>query len=70
MKDNPVTFWKLTSHGVENSVRCAKLPLLTVFIQVDDIDAKVKLVEEKGSFILNPLRNPRTVQGFPCSTNR
>jgi predicted enzyme related to lactoylglutathione lyase len=32
----------------------AKLPFVTVYIQVDDIEAKAKLVEEKGGLVVLP----------------
>lgn len=32
----------------------AKLPFVTVYIQVEDIEAKVKLVEEKGGLVVLP----------------
>jgi predicted enzyme related to lactoylglutathione lyase len=35
-------------------LRRAKLPLLTIYIKVDDIDAKVKLIEEASGFIVDP----------------
>jgi predicted enzyme related to lactoylglutathione lyase len=35
-------------------VRRAKLPFLTVCIKQDDLDAKVKPIEENGSFIVEP----------------
>ncbi len=34
--------------------RRAKLPFLTIYIRVDDLDAKVKLIEEHGGFIVDP----------------
>ena len=36
------------------SLTRAKLPFVTVYIQVDDIEAKVKLVEEKGGLVVLP----------------
>lgn len=38
--------------GAIFTLKRAKLPFLTVYIQVEDIDAKAKLVEEKGGFIV------------------
>lgn len=35
-------------------LRRAKLPFLTLFIQVDDIEAKAALVEAHGGMILDP----------------
>ncbi len=35
-------------------LRRAKLPFLTLFIQVDDIEAKAALVEAHGGLILDP----------------
>ena len=32
----------------------AKLPFLTIYIQVDDVDAKAKEVEDAGGFIVVP----------------
>ncbi|MBN2448571.1 MAG: hypothetical protein JXO22_17725 [Phycisphaerae bacterium] len=34
------------------TLRKAKLPFLTLYIKVDDIDAKAKLIEECGGFIV------------------
>jgi uncharacterized protein len=36
------------------TLRRAKSPFLTIYIQVDDIDAKVKSIEEAGGFIVDP----------------
>jgi uncharacterized protein len=36
------------------TLRRAKLPFLTIYIKVDDLDAKVKLIEENGGFIVDP----------------
>lgn len=36
------------------TLRKAKLPFLTFYVQVDDIDEKAKLIEELGGFILEP----------------
>lgn len=36
------------------TLRRAKLPFLTIYIKVDDLDAKVKLIEEHGGFIVDP----------------
>ena len=36
------------------TLRRAKLPFLTVYIRVDDIDSKVKLIEKHGGFIVDP----------------
>ncbi|BBB49403.1 VOC family protein [Pelolinea submarina] len=38
--------------GAIFTLKRAKLPFLTIYIQVEDIDAKVALVEEKGGFIV------------------
>ncbi len=38
--------------GAVFTLKRAKLPFLTVYIQVEDIDAKARLVEEKGGFIV------------------
>jgi predicted enzyme related to lactoylglutathione lyase len=35
------------------TLRRAKLPFLTIYIRVDDIEAKVKLIEEAGGFIVD-----------------
>ncbi len=41
------------------TLRRAKLPFLTIYIKVDDLDAKVKLIEENGGFIVDlPLTLP------------
>jgi predicted enzyme related to lactoylglutathione lyase len=32
----------------------AKLPFLTIYIQVDDMDEKVRAIEENGGFIVSP----------------
>ena len=34
------------------TLRRAKLPFLTIYIKVDDLDAKVKLIEDNGGFIV------------------
>ena len=91
MQKNPVVFWELASHDMEQTVtffrdvfewkiefndrlgfyiipeisppsepidgavftlKRAKLPFQTVYIQVGDIEAKAKLIEEKGGFIV------------------
>lgn len=36
------------------TLRRAKLPFVTVYILVDDLDAKVKLIEEAGGLIVDP----------------
>ena len=36
------------------TLRKAKLPFLTIYVKVDDVDAKAKLVEELGGFIVIP----------------
>lgn len=41
------------------TLRRAKLPFLTIYIKVDDIDTKVKLIEEAGGFVVDaPLDLP------------
>jgi len=35
------------------TLKRAKLPFLTVFIQVEDIEEKAKLIREKGGFIVD-----------------
>ena len=46
------------AHGADKfnggvfTLRKAKLPFLTIYIQVDDIDAKAKLIEELGGHIV------------------
>ena len=40
--------------GAVFTLRQAKLPFLTIYIQVEDIDAKAELVEEKGGLIVEP----------------
>jgi predicted enzyme related to lactoylglutathione lyase len=35
----------------------AKLPFLTIYIRVDDLDAKAKLIEESGGFLVIPPRD-------------
>lgn len=42
------------SGGYIFTLRKAKLPFLTIFILVEDIEAKVELVEEKGGHIVEP----------------
>ncbi len=39
------------------TLRRAKLPFLTIYIKVEDLDAKVKLIEENGGFIVDPPLN-------------
>ncbi len=36
------------------TLRKAKLPFLTIYIRVDDLDAKVALVKEHGGYIVEP----------------
>lgn len=36
------------------TLRRARLPFLTIYIKVDDVDAKVKRIEEAGGFIVDP----------------
>jgi len=38
--------------GAIFTLKRAKLPFLTIYIQVEDIDAKAALVEERGGFIV------------------
>jgi len=38
--------------GAVFTLKRAKLPFLTIYIQVEDIDAKAELVREKGGFIV------------------
>lgn len=38
--------------GAVFTLKRAKLPFLTIYIQVEDIDVKAALVEEKGGFIV------------------
>lgn len=40
--------------GAIFTLRRAKLPFLTLYIQVDDIQEKVRLVREHGGFIVDP----------------
>jgi hypothetical protein len=42
------------------TLKRAKLPFLTLYIQVDDIENKVKLIEEKGGFVTE---GPREIPG-------
>ena len=35
-------------------MRRAKLPFLTIYIKVDNIDTKVKLIEEADGFVVDP----------------
>jgi len=42
------------SGGGVFTLRKAKLPFLTFYIQVDDIDKKAKLIEQLGGYILEP----------------
>jgi predicted enzyme related to lactoylglutathione lyase len=39
--------------GAVFTLKRAKLPFLTVFIQVEDIEEKAKLISEKGGFIVD-----------------
>ena len=39
--------------GAVFTLKRAKLPFLTVFIQVEDIEVKAKLISEKGGFIVD-----------------
>jgi predicted enzyme related to lactoylglutathione lyase len=49
----PVELTPVQGGGVF-TLRRAKLPFLTIYIKVDDLDAKVKLIEENGGFIVDP----------------
>ncbi len=40
------------SGGGVFTLRRAKLPFLTIYLRVDDIEAKARLVEESGGFIV------------------
>lgn len=42
------------SGGGVFTLRKAKLPFLTFYIQVDDINKKAKLIEQLGGYILEP----------------
>ena len=42
---------KLTGGGVF-TLKKAKLPFLTIYIQVEDIDRKAQLIEQSGGYIL------------------
>lgn len=45
--------------GAIFTLKRAKLPFLTVYILVEDIDAKARLIEEKGGFIVEaPFETP------------
>jgi len=59
--DDDLGFYQMpgdpSSGGIGGGVftlRKAKLPFLTIFIAVDDVDAKAKLVEEHGGYIIEP----------------
>jgi len=41
-----------TLDGAIFTLKRAKLPFLTIYILVDDIEAKARLIEEKGGFIV------------------
>jgi len=49
----PVELTPVQGGGVL-TLRRAKLPFLTIYIKVEDIDAKAKLIEESGGFIVDP----------------
>lgn len=49
----PVELTPVQGGGVF-TLRRAKLPFLTIYIKVNDLDAKVKLIEEHGGFIVDP----------------
>jgi uncharacterized protein len=49
----PVELTPVQGGGVF-TLRRAKLPFLTIYIKVDDLDAKVKSIEENGGFIVDP----------------
>lgn len=42
------------SGGIVFTLKEAKLPFLTVYLMVDDIEAKAKLIEENGGYIELP----------------
>ena len=50
LQDGAETF----SGGGIFTLRRAKLPFLTLFIQVDDVDAKAELVRSHGGLVLDP----------------
>jgi predicted enzyme related to lactoylglutathione lyase len=52
----PVELTPVQGGGVF-TLRRAKLPFLTIYIKVEDLDAKVKLIEENGGFIVDPPLN-------------
>ncbi len=49
----PVELTPVQGGGVF-TLRRAKLPFLTIYIKVDDLDAKVNLIEENDGFIVDP----------------
>lgn len=40
--------------GAIFTLKRAKLPFMAVYIQVEDIDVKAKLIDEKGGLVINP----------------
>jgi len=49
----PADYTPMQGGGVF-SLRRARLPFLTLYIKVDNLDAKVKLIEDHGGFIVDP----------------
>jgi predicted enzyme related to lactoylglutathione lyase len=58
--DESVGFYKMKNGnftldgGGIFTLRRAKLPFMALYIQVDDIHAKAKLIQEHGGFIVDP----------------
>ncbi len=52
----PVELTPVQGGGVF-TLRRARLPFLTIYIKVDDLDAKVKLIDEDGGFSVDPALN-------------
>jgi len=56
MSSNPVIYWELASHDALKTVEFLKKVFDWDFEydKVDDLDTKVKLIEENGGFIVDP----------------
>lgn len=55
--DQATSIYDVPTEGLPGGVftlRKAKLPFLTLYIEVDDIDAKARQVEQQGGFIVIP----------------
>ena len=66
--EESVGFYKMKDGNF--TLRCAKLPFVALYIQVDDILEKAKAIQEHGGFIVDPPAELAPANGNVCSTNR